>query len=110
MKKLVVVTVSLFVASGCCSQESQSRAFNDALRNGAKAKYTFKIEDAIGKPISNATVNVGFVMMNNRSQKVVGNTDTNGLFTAEGLTQWEIGVCMYIGHFSPFNFPVRFFS
>jgi hypothetical protein len=93
MKRLVsVVVVSVFAASGCCSQESQSRAFNDALRNGAKAKHTFKIKDAIEKPISNATVNVGFVMMNNRSQKVVGSTDTNGLFTAEGLTQWEVGV------------------
>jgi hypothetical protein len=61
-----------------------------ALRHGAKAKYTFKIDDEKGKSVSNATLHVGFELFIQQLGKVVGSTDTNGLFTAEGMTQWEV--------------------
>lgn len=64
-----------------------SREFEDACRNGAEARVEFYVVDDMGNPVHNARVNVFFDMMDrSRGRRVLGNTDTNGVFVAEART------------------------
>ena len=84
----------LFAASlttvGCASQESggYTKEYQRALRYGAKAMVTVAVVDEDGLFVSNANVKVFFRMSTGRSEGEVicGQTDTNGLFVAEGVT------------------------
>ena len=61
--------------------------FQKACRDGADAKVAFHIVDDKGAPVTNATVNIFFDMIDrSKGKRVIGNTDTNGIFIAEAKT------------------------
>lgn len=61
--------------------------FQKACRDGADAKVAFHIVDDKGAPVTNATVNIFFDMIDrSKGRRVIGNTDTNGVFIAEAKT------------------------
>ena len=49
------------------------------------AKLTFRVTDSLGTPVTNAEVGVSFYLWSEKPSGAVGKTDTNGLFTVEGL-------------------------
>ena len=83
----------LYVASAaltaCLSQRAgaASREFENACHNGAEARVEFHVVDDMGKPVPNAKVNVFFDMIDrSKGRRIIGNTDTNGVFVAEAET------------------------
>ena len=53
--------------------------------NSPMAKLTFRVTDSLGTPVTNADVGVSFYLWSEKPSGAVGKTDTNGLFTVEGL-------------------------
>lgn len=74
----------------CLSQKANaavSRAFEKACHNGADARVEFHIVDDVGKSVPLARVNVFFDMMDrSKGRRIIGETDTNGVFVAESRT------------------------
>ena len=63
-------------------------AFQLAYRYGARANVEFRVLDDVGHPVQGATVNVFFDMADrSQGRRVVGTTDTNGVFVAEEKTK-----------------------
>lgn len=61
--------------------------FQKACRDGADAQVQFHIVDDMGLPVANARVNVFFDMIDrSKGKRVIGCTDTNGVFIAEAKT------------------------
>ena len=61
--------------------------FQKACRDGADARVEFHIVDDMGLPVANARVNVFFDMIDrSKGKRVIGCTDTNGVFIAEAKT------------------------
>jgi hypothetical protein len=85
-----VVQLSVFGMGAGDPVRNLRRAIND----GATARFTFKITDHEGNAVSNANVSAGFVMLNKKSNRVIGSTDSNGVFAAESVAQWEVGARM----------------
>ena len=84
MKRIVLVT---YFAFPLVLNAAVSRAFVNACNNGADARVEFRIVDDLGKPVPNAKVNVFFDMMDrSKGHRVIGDTDTNGVFVAEART------------------------
>ena len=83
-----VIAIVFLVA--CFMQQANaavSRAFVDACHNGADARVEFHVVDDIGKPVSNAIVNVFFDMMDrSKGRRIIGDTDTNGFLVVEAKT------------------------
>ena len=81
---------AIAVTVACAMQQANavaSRAFVNACHNGADARVEFHVVDDIGKPVPNATVNVFFDMMDrSKGRRIIGDTDTNGVFVAEAIT------------------------
>ena len=88
-RKLLTM-LHILACSACLGQapESYSRDFKRALRYGAKAKLTIKVDDESGIPVTNANMKVFFRMSSgaNDGERIRGTTDDNGVFTAEGRT------------------------
>ena len=83
----MVVTVALVACIVQQTNAAVSRAFVKACQNGADARVEFRVADDVGKPVSHARVNVFFDMMDrSKGCRIIGNTDTNGVFVAEGRT------------------------
>ena len=60
--------------------------FQKACRDGADAKVAFHIVYDKGAPVTNATVNIFFDMIDrSKGKRVIGNTDTNGMMTGGGM-------------------------
>lgn len=77
------------VLAACLSQQASavSREFENACHNGADARVAFRVVDDMGMPVHNARVNVFFDMIDrSKGRRIVGNTDTNGVFVAEAKT------------------------
>lgn len=77
------------VLAACLSQQASavSREFENACHNGADARVEFHVVDDMGMPIHNARVNVFFDMIDrSKGRRIIGNTDTNGVFVAEAKT------------------------
>ena len=77
------------VFAWCLAQRgsAMSQEFTKACQSGAEARIEFHIVDDIGNPVHNAKVDVFFDMIDrSKGQRLVGNTDTNGVFVAEGKT------------------------
>ena len=77
------------VLAACLSQQASavSREFENACHNGADARVVFRVVDDMGMPVHNARVNVFFDMIDrSKGRRIVGNTDTNGVFVAEAKT------------------------
>lgn len=73
----------------CLSQrvDAASPEFESACHNGAEARVEFHVVDDMGKPVHNAKVDVFFDMTDrSKGRRIVGNTDTNGVFVAEART------------------------
>ena len=87
----LVIQIAVQSAVFAMSAGDPIKNLRRAINHGAKAKFTFHIIDSEGHAVSNATVSVGFVMLNEKSNRVVGCTDSNGVFTAENVAQWEAG-------------------
>lgn len=67
--------------------------FINACQNGAQARIEFHIIDDAGSPVSDATVNSFFDMLDrSKGKRIIGNTNTNGIFIAEAGTGGEIEV------------------
>jgi hypothetical protein len=61
--------------------------FQKACRDGADARVQFCVVDDTGLPVANARVNVFFDMIDrSKGKRVIGCTDTNGVFIAEAKT------------------------
>jgi len=85
----LLLTLQSF-ASGMATGDPQ-RKLRWAINAGATARFTFGVKDSAGNAVSNAMIGVGFVMLNKQSNRVVGCTDSNGVFTAESVAQWKVG-------------------
>ena len=59
-----------------------------AVRNGAKARFTFRIVDDVGNVVTGATVQVSFGRGD--SQWIKGASNINGLYTVEGRSSGKI--------------------
>jgi hypothetical protein len=81
---------AIAVLAACFAQQSNSavsRAFENACHNGADARIEFHIVNDVGRPVSLARVNVFFDMMDrSKGRRIIGDTDTNGVFVAEART------------------------
>lgn len=81
--------VAGMVLALCLSQGAGavSREFESACHNGAEARVEFHVVDDMGSPVHNARVDVFFDMADrSKGRRIVGNTDTNGVFVAEAKT------------------------
>ena len=81
--------VSFAVLAFCLSHRlgAVSPEFDNACHKGAEARVEFHVVDDMGKPVHNARVNVFFDMADrSKGRRIVGHTDTNGVFVAEGKT------------------------
>lgn len=65
--------------------EYDEDAFKQLIRNGAVAKYVYRVVDDEGLPVSNATAHIWFRSYGRPQDEAgwVTETDTNGLFVAE---------------------------
>ena len=68
-----------------CIAEYDEAAFAQLLRNGAVAKYVYRVVDDEGIPVSNATAHIWFKSYGRPQDEAgwVAETDTNGIFVAE---------------------------
>ena len=67
--------------------------FQEAYRDGAKARIVFNIVNDLGCPVSGANVNVFFDMADrSKGRRMVGLTDTNGVYIAEAKTKGVIEI------------------
>jgi hypothetical protein len=82
---LVLHTLTCRIAA-----EEPDQNLRRAINSGAKSKFTFQIKDSDGNAISNATIKVGFEMLTERWNHITGNTDSNGTFIAESISQWQV--------------------
>jgi hypothetical protein len=65
-----------------------SREFALVLRDGAKGKYSFRVIDDDGAPVSEAHCKVSFAMAT--SKWISGMSDVNGVFSASGKSRGEM--------------------
>jgi hypothetical protein len=89
--KVLIVSLLVVLAVQCSgAQEVKvgSSEFARILRDGALAKFSLKIVDDDGAVVSNANVQVSFAMED--SQWILGQSDTNGVFTAAGQSRGEM--------------------
>jgi len=84
MKKMIL---SCMVAGSIlCSLFGKESEVVRAVNDGAKAKLTLHVVDLHGQSVTNADVHVGFNLLSGKTPDVAtGQTDTNGIFIAEGL-------------------------
>ena len=87
---MVVMALGIFMAHAQGIPKELKNALQKAYRDGAKAKLTFRVTDSLGNPVTNADVRAGF-FLEKGSHAVVGKTDTNGMFTVEGLCSDDMG-------------------
>ena len=83
--KSVICPVLMMILTFLGAAEYDEDAFNRLIRNGAVAKYVYRVVDDEGSPVSNATAHIWFRSYG-RPQDEAGwvvQTDTNGLFVAE---------------------------
>ena len=89
MKKSTVAmlgVVAATLASPALAMSTPS-TFQEAYQKGAEARIGFKIIDDLGLPVSGATVNVFFDMVDRgMGRRIIGETDTNGVYVAEAKT------------------------
>ena len=92
-RQFVIPSLGIVVISAsaaCFAQQVNamvSRAFENACHNGADARVEFHVVDDVGKPVPLAKVNVFFDMMDrSKGRRIIGDTDTNGIFVAEAKT------------------------
>lgn len=72
-----------------------------AMSNGAKAKFVLRVNDDVGRPVSNASVCVFFDLLPT-PYSAYGKTDTNGICVVEGKTngnkiRFQVGKDGYYG-------------
>ena len=67
-------------------EKDEQRKWYRVHRDGADIKLTFHVTDSMGQDVPDATVEAGFFKNDDRK----GETDENGLFTAEGKTWGEL--------------------
>ena len=94
MTGLMWVTVLGFSVAYAQIPKEVARALQKAFNDGAKAKLTFHVTDSFGNPVANADVDGGF-FLSKGSKQFSGKTDTNGMYTAEGLCSHDMG-CQFI--------------
>jgi len=89
MKKSTVAmlgVVAATLASPALAMSAPS-TFQEAYQKGAEARVEFKVIDDLGFPVSGATVNVFFDMVDRgMGRRIIGDTDTNGVYVAEAKT------------------------
>ncbi len=89
MKKSTVAmlgVVAATLASPALAMSAPS-TFQEAYQKGAEARVEFKVIDDLGFPVSGATVNVFFDMVDRgMGRRIIGETDTNGVYVAEAKT------------------------
>lgn len=83
----------VFLICMCFKVNFANTDFINACQKGARARIEFHIIDDEGSPVSNATVNAFFDMMDrSKGKRIIGNTNTNGVFIAEATTGGEIEI------------------
>ena len=84
---LLTLLTSILMHSAYAFLGLEMTPFQKACRDGADARVEFHIVDDMGLPVANARVNVFFDMIDrSKGKRVIGNTDTNGVFIAEAKT------------------------
>jgi len=83
---LLVLACSAVVAGR--QIEMGGRDYAIAVRDGVKARFTFRIVDEVGNVVTGAIVQVSFAWHD--SQWIKGTSDENGNFTAEGTSSGKI--------------------
>ena len=72
-----------------------SREFENACHKGADARVGFHVVDDMGNPVPFAKVKVFFDMMDrSKGRRVIGETDTNGVFIAEAKTGGNLEIAV----------------
>lgn len=83
--KTVIYSALVITLPILCLAEYDESAFAQLIRNGAIAKYVYRVVDDEGAPVSNATAHVRFSSyarpQDNADWRI--DTDTNGIFVAE---------------------------
>ena len=83
--KTVIYSALIITLPILCLAEYDEAAFAQLIRNGAIAKYVYRVVDDDGAPVSNATAHVRFSSyarpQDNADWRI--DTDTNGIFVAE---------------------------
>ncbi len=83
----VVAVVALAVMPQMAVAMSAPSTFQEAYQKGAEARVEFKVVDDLGLPVSGATINVFFDMVDRgMGRRIIGDTDTNGVYVAEAKT------------------------
>jgi len=94
MIKIVTIILALVLGRGAMGQELRADmgAFWEAMQRGVKTRYTLRVVDDDGQPVSGANVQISFMMED--SQWIRGLTDADGRFSAEGRSrgEWNFGV------------------
>ena len=89
MKKSTVAMLAFVVATLASPALAMSApsTFQEAYQKGAEARVEFKVVDDLGLPVSGATINVFFDMVDRgMGRRIIGDTDTNGVYVAEAKT------------------------
>lgn len=86
MKKMSFVFCILFAAATAFS----AGKYGTAVTHGGRAKISFYVVDDEGKPIGDAMVRAAFYFDPKKQSLILGETDTNGLCSVEGITQMDI--------------------
>ena len=86
MKKMVVwlVLIGLFLHSGYAEK------YGTAVTLGGQAKMSFRVLDDEGCPVGSATVRAAFYFDPKKQGMIIGETDTNGLCSIEGITHMDV--------------------
>lgn len=81
--KILLILLVVFPFLGMAKYDEE--AFARLLRNGAVAKYVYRVVDDEGIPVSNATCHIWFRSYGRPQDEAgwVAETDTNGIFVAE---------------------------
>ncbi len=88
-----VRSITIIILSLCAQLLLAQSEFENACQKGARARIEFHIIDDEGSPVSNATVNTFFDMIDrSKGKRIIGNTNTNGVFVAEATTGGEIEI------------------
>ena len=83
--KSVIYPVLVMALPFLCLAGYDESAFAQLIRNGALAKYVYRVVDDEGLPVSNATAHIWFKSYGRPQDEAgwVAETDTNGIFVAE---------------------------
>ena len=90
MKKQSLGCLLIFIAIVSCAAEPSAET-KKIIRDGAKAKLTFRVTDSLSKPVTNVNISVSFMFLEHGKGSVINaTTDTNGLCTVEALCGKEV--------------------